>query len=130
MMISATISAVCLACVVYAPDLSVIAVGALLLLFGICSGAFMLGFAMAQEMNTLAVTATAVAFINTGEAIFSAFSDPLVGRLLDQGWDGTLVNGARQFSVNNYQHSLLILVIYLVLAVVSTYMIKTKSNKR
>ena len=129
MLISAVVSAVSLAAVVYVPGLSVTAVAVLLLVFGFCSGAFMLGFAVAQELNALAVTATAVAFINTGEAIFSAVSDPLVGRLLDRGWDGVMVNGARQFSLSDYHGALAILIVYLGLACVFMCLVKTKHNK-
>lgn len=129
MVLSALVSAVSLAVVVYIPDLSVTVVAILLLIFGFCSGAFMLGFAVAQELNALAVTATAVAFINTGEAIFSAVSDPLVGRVLDRGWDGAILNGARQFSVSDYHGALLILIAYLVLACVFICLVKTKHNK-
>jgi MFS family permease len=129
MLISAIVSAASLAVVVYLPGLSVMAVAILLLVFGFCSGAFMLGFAVAQELNALAVTATAVAFINTGEVIFSAFSEPLVGRLLDHGWDGGMLNGARQFSLSDYHGALAILIVYLGLACVFMFLVKTKHNK-
>jgi hypothetical protein len=34
---------------------------------------------------------------------------PLVGWLLDRGWDGTVLNGARIYDVSTYQQALLIL---------------------
>jgi MFS family permease len=126
MLICAAVGAISLAMVVYCPYLNVSLVGGLLFLFGFASGAFMLGFALAQELNALAVTATAVAFINTGEAIFSAISDPLVGHLLDQGWTGAMINGARHFSLSNYHHALLILVIYVAVAFFFMCLVRTK----
>ncbi len=74
----------------------------------------MLGFAIGKEINKAALAATVVALINTGDAIFGAISEPLVGKVLDGLWTGQMVNGVPHFSVQHYQIALLLLPIDLI----------------
>lgn len=88
----------------------------LLFVFGFGVGAFMLGFAMGKELNKLVLAATVIALINTGDAIFGAFTEPLVGKILDLGWDGKMVNGAYHFSIMDFKQAFMILPLYLIVA--------------
>ncbi len=56
---------------------------ALTLLFGLGTGAFMLGFSVGKDANPLHIAATVVAFVNSGDAICGAISEPFIGKLLD-----------------------------------------------
>ena len=47
----------------------------LLLLFGLGTGGFMLGFTVAKTLNPIMVAATVVAMINTGDALFGAITE-------------------------------------------------------
>ena len=85
---------------------------------GFGTGAFMLGFAIGKEMNSIALSASVVALINTGDAILGAISEPLAGKVLDLLWHGKIVDGAHYFSVHDYHIALLMLPGYLLLAVV------------
>ncbi|MCH9644762.1 MAG: MFS transporter [Gammaproteobacteria bacterium] len=87
-----------------------------LFLFGLGTGAFMLGFTMGKELNPVSMAASVVALINTGDALFGAFSEPFVGKLLDTFWDGKMLNGARLFSVHDFHVSLALLPVFLVAA--------------
>lgn len=110
------LSFVAISIVLYSPGLNYFALAILLFLFGLGTGAFMLGFAMGRELNNLALMATVVSLINTGDAIFGAFSEPLVGKLLDVFWSGKTLNGIEVFSLMDFHLSLAILPLYLLLA--------------
>lgn len=122
------IALVSLALVIYYPELSLWKVGALLFLFGFGIGAFMLAFALGKESNPLFLAATVIALINSGDGIFGSFTEPLVGKFLDLGWDGKIVNGVHYFSEGNYQKALVLLPIYLLLA--TLLLIFIKDSKR
>ncbi len=55
----------------------------MLFIFGLGIGAFMLGFAEGKDNNPLHMAASVIALINTGDALFGAITQPLVGRLMD-----------------------------------------------
>lgn len=101
---------------VYLPDLSTDALGLLLFLFGFGTGAFMLGFAVGRELNSVLLAATVVGLINTGDAVFGAFSEPLVGKLLDVFWNGKVVKGVDYFNLHDFHLALAVLPLYLLAA--------------
>jgi MFS family permease len=96
--------------------------------FGFATGAFMLVFALVRDVNNIALIATAVAFINTGEAILGAVSEPLLGKLLDLGWKGEMLNGIHFFSISDYHAAFLLLPSYLLLAIFILIFIQEKNN--
>ncbi len=124
------LSLLALTTAIYLNFLSVIAVGVLLFLFGFGTGAFMLGFAVGKDMNIPALAATVVALINTGDAIFGAFSEPLVGKLLDLFWNGKVALSVHLFNLHDYYTALAILPLYLLAAVGFLFLLKTCSDLR
>lgn len=115
MLVSTLVSCAAITLVLYCHPLSTAYLSALLFLFGFGLGAFMLVFAMGKEMNPLYLTATVVAMINTSDAVLDALTEPFIGKLLDMGWDGRLVNGVHQFSIHSYHMALSVLPIYLII---------------
>jgi MFS family permease len=113
--------------VIYIPNLPTTILALLLILFGFGTGAFMLGFAIGKEINPIALSATVIALINTGDAVFGAFTEPLVGKLLDQGWQHTIINHVHYYTPHNYKMSFLVIPAYLVSATFLTLFIKNKS---
>ena len=89
-----------------------------LFLAGLLCGGFMLGFSIAKEWNPLFVAGTVIAFANTGDPVVGAWTDPLIGWILDRHWDHTLLNGAPIFSPHAYHLSMIVLIANLVLACV------------
>jgi sugar phosphate permease len=124
MQVSAVISCISLLGLIYIPDLSMWVVGFFMFMIGFCTGAFMLAFALAKEINILLMMGTVVAMINTGSDILGALTEPLVGKFLDVHWNGVLVHGARHFSLTDYHQAFMILPVYLVLAWVSLLFVK------
>lgn len=127
MQVSALISMASVIILFYYPGLSAWMIAFLMFSIGFCTGAFMLVFALAKDINLLVMMATVVAMINTGSDIIGALTEPLVGKFLDVHWSGELVNGARHFSLADYHQAFLILPIYLLLAWISLLFIKDKS---
>lgn len=126
-MLSCTIlSAIAISIVLYYHDLSIGFLSLLLFLFGFGLGSFMLVFAIGKESNPIRLTATVAALINTSDAVFDAITEPLIGKLLDLGWDGTLVNGVHHFSLQSYQSALSILPLYLVAGTILLFWLKER----
>lgn len=125
-----SLSFVALIIALFFTNLSVIYVGAALFLFGFGTGAFMLGFAFAKDINPPRLAGTVIGLINTGDAIFGAFSEPLVGKILDVFWQGKYVDGAYYFSVQDYQIALALLPVYLLLALVLVYFLSKRKVTR
>jgi MFS family permease len=106
--------AVCL--VLYCHSMPIALLGGLLFLFGFALGAFPIVFAIGKELNDLRLTATVIAMINASDAVLDAITEPAIGKFLDWGWDGKIVNGVHYFSLQSYRVALVVLPVYLVLA--------------
>jgi len=115
--------------VIYAAHLPLWLLASLLFLFGFSTGAFMLGFALGRELNKITVAATIIALINTGDIVFSALTEPLIGKLLDSGWSGKIVGHIHYFSVLEYRRALMLLPVYILLSIILLFFIR-ESNTR
>jgi len=100
----------------YFPVISDWIEGVALFFFGVGTGAFMLVFAAGKEINPLAITATVVAFINTGDALIGTFTEPLIGKFLDVFGYGKMRHGIHYFSTYDYHMALMLLPLYLGIA--------------
>jgi len=113
--------------------------GALLFTFGFCLGIYMLTFAIGNRINSIVVVATVAAFINTGEPLFGALFDPLIGFFLDKSWNGDYLNSANEivhqatsitdlkyFSVTSYQIAFSTLIISMIISLGLLFLIKDK----
>lgn len=129
MLIGSLLSFISLLLVIYWDSLSFIPTLTLMFTFGFGTGAFMLGFAVGRDINPIAMAATIIGLINTGDAIFGAVSEPLVGKILDLNWSGRLINGARVFSLQDYHFALLLLPLYLCIALILILFIKDTTEK-
>jgi MFS family permease len=118
MLISGCVALVTIFLIIYFHQLPLYLLGSLLFLFGFSTGAFMLGFALGRELNKLSVAATIIALINTGDVIVSAFTEPLIGKLLDEGWNGKIVANIHYFSVTEYRYALTLLPCYILLSII------------
>jgi nitrate/nitrite transporter NarK len=103
-------------------------VGVLSFIFGFATGSYMLVFTLARSANKIIFIATAVAMINTGDAILGAVSEPFLGKLLDLRWSGVLQEGARYFSVQDYHIAFIILPVYLTATLVLLHFIKEQKE--
>jgi MFS family permease len=72
---------------------------------GLASGAVIINFAITKESNLPTATGVAMGMINMAGMATSAASLPLVGWLIDLGWDGTVVDGARLYGDLAYRQA-------------------------
>ncbi len=96
---------------IYAPGLSLNGARALLFCNGLFSGSMVLCFATGREHNRPETAGATLGFINTFVMASGAIFQPLIGWLLDLGWDGTIEAGVRIYSVPTYQTAFLTIII-------------------
>jgi predicted MFS family arabinose efflux permease len=87
-----------------------------LFLTGFTTGGFLLGFAIVKEYNPIFVAGTVIAFTNSGDPVVGAWTDPIIGWILDSHWDHTLYNGAPIYTPHAYHLSMTVLMANLILA--------------
>ncbi len=124
------LSLLALMSVLYLPNLHYALLVGILFLFGFGIGSFMLCFALGKELNSLAVTATVIALINSGDAIFGSFTEPLIGRFLDLGAGDRDPNGVLIFSAHDYRIALSLLVAYMLVACASVFFMKDPRDQK
>lgn len=77
-------------------------VAALLFGMGAVGGAFVLTWPIGREVNPPHLAGTAVAVANMGGFLGAALTQKYVGRVLDAGWTGAMMEGARVYPAAAY----------------------------
>jgi MFS family permease len=124
-----TVALLAISTLIYVPSIAAYSLPFLLFMFGFSISTFLLCFTMICEIHIPLLAATAVGFMNAFDALLGAISDPLTGKFLDHTWDGTLLEGARVFSVHAYKLAFLTLPAYLLLSLFFLYKIKETNCK-
>lgn len=124
MITGTSIGLLCLSTLIYLPKLSNIEIGVLLFCFGFFTSFFFVSFAHMREISDPHASATSIGFINMFNAIGGALSEPLVGKLLDLGWNHEMRLGARVFSIPDYHHALTALPAAMLIALILQFFIK------
>jgi sugar phosphate permease len=123
--IGASFSALLLICILlYVPGLPVSLLYLLMFLFGLFCSAQILVFAICRESSPMRVAATSIALTNMIVMVGGNAFQPLVGKLLDLEWAGTMINGARVYENFAYEVALSILPISIVIAIVLAFFIR------
>ncbi len=84
----------------------------LFFVMGVGASGFTLSWAMVKEVNPPALSGMATSVVNTGSFLGAGLLQPLVGWVMDLGWDGKLFAGVRVYSAVNYQFGLSILLLF------------------
>ena len=90
----------------------------ILALIGFMSGALIIGFAFAREVNHPGASGAVGGVVNMSVLGIAAIMQPALGMILDQRWDGALVEGARVYSSSAYSAAFVWLFICTALSVV------------
>jgi sugar phosphate permease len=93
-------------------------------LMGLGASGFTLTWASAKEVNPPALSGMATSVVNTGTFLGAAILQPLVGWVMDQGWSGNLIAGARVYSEHNYQIGLGIMLAFAVVGLLGAMTIR------
>lgn len=110
--------------IIYASDLSHTFLVTLLFGFGFFMSAFLPMFSLAREINPPEVNATALGFANTMNSVGAAFSQLMVGVLLDITWDGYTVADIRIYSSSDYHFAMTLFPAAIGLALITLFFVK------
>src|SRR5438046_982792 len=91
-------------------------VAAVLFGMGAVGGAFVLTWPIAREVNPPALAGTAVAVSNMGGFVGAALTQKYVGRVLDAGWTGVMVEGARVYPAAAYAGAFKVCALFVLIA--------------
>lgn len=81
----------------------------LFFLMGLGASGFTLVWAVAKEVNRPALSGMATSVVNTGAFLGVAVLQPLIGWVMDLGWDGRMADGVRIYSAANHREEVGIL---------------------
>ncbi|GHU16910.1 MFS transporter [Alphaproteobacteria bacterium] len=98
----------------------------LLFMVGFSSGAT-LQYALAPMSFPESLSATVSSFVNMLSMLSGVILMPLIGSLVDWSWNGTMVDGAKIYSVSDYKCGLFALFAFLVIGVVLSCFVKDRS---
>jgi sugar phosphate permease len=114
--------------IVFAWNLSPSLSYSLFALMGLSASGFTLTWASVKEVNPPALSGMATSVVNTGTFLGAAVLQPLVGWVMDQGWDGKLLAGARVYSEHNYQVGLGIMFAFSIAGLIGAFFIRETNS--
>lgn len=103
-------TAILLIILIYLPMYHLVLAGTLMFLIGLCCGAYMLAYTIANELAPIGSLSTCAGFTNTLAVITAPLIQPLVGYLLD------FFHQTDVFTIGDYQKALLIVPLSLIIA--------------
>jgi MFS family permease len=104
--------------VVFVPDLSLIALAAVLVAIGVASAAIMVGFALVKETVPPTLAGTAGGITNMGNMLGGMILQPAIGWVLDRMWTGETSAGVRAFGLDAYRAAFMLMLAWIALAVI------------
>ena len=100
---------------------------ALFALLGLATSGFSLTWACAKEVNPPMLSGMSTSVTNMGSFLAAALLQPLVGWVMDQGWHGEMVGGARIYDLAAWRGALSVIVVCaLVGAFFSWWIVETR----
>lgn len=86
------------------------------ILLGVGAASTILSFPMAREASPPGYTGSVTAAVNLGVFLGLAILQPLFGYVLDLGWDGLIIDGARIYPLQAYRFGFMICLLFAVTA--------------
>jgi sugar phosphate permease len=113
------LAAVLWAVLIYVPGLPYPLLIMIMVGLGLASGVVVIGFAFCKESAppTLAGTASGVA--NMGNMLGGMAMQPLIGLLLDLGWNGAMAGNVRAYAFSTYSGGFTLMLVWLLAGVVA-----------
>ena len=124
MLFSAVMSLVVMAAILYSSHMTEILLFALLFCFGLANTGVGVSYALASEINPAPIAGTSMAFANMASVLVGAMFQPIIGWFLDLGWRGQMSDGVKVFSVADFHHAMLALLLCLLMSVVVLFFVK------
>lgn len=111
--------------VLYLPINNIFIIGLLLFLIGLCCGAYMLAYTIANELTPPETLSACTGFTNTLAMLSAPLLQPFIGYLLDL-WS---VKGNGVYTLENYQHALFIIPLAMILASILSQFLPEKNQE-
>lgn len=124
LMLGSILSAITISAILYLPSQSTIFLYVLFLLFGLFTSAQVIIFAIAREVSSKHISATAIALTNMFVMLGGVVFQPLFGIILDYFWQGTTFHDTPIYSLHGYQAALSILPAGLLLSALLVFFMK------
>lgn len=112
----------------YVPGLTYTTLFVLLFLIGFFTSAEIVVFSLAREVCSIRIAGTVIALTNMLIMIGGNVFQPVIGKILDSHWQGTLVDGARVYSNEAYQYAMTVLPVGFLLVMLVAGFIREKSS--
>lgn len=93
-------------------------------LLGLSTAGFSLTWACSKEVNPPLLSGMSTSVANMGGFLAGALLQPLVGWVMDLGWRGEMVAGARVYGVEAWRYGVLVVAICAILGAASCWWIK------
>ena len=102
----------------------------LMFLYGASNVGVATCYTIACEQNSISVGGTSMAFANMASVIVGAFFQPIIGWLLDIGWDHHVVDGVPIYSAHDFHHAMLALPACFIISLVASLFLKETFKHR
>lgn len=97
---------------------------ALFSLLGLSTAGFSLTWACAKEVNPPLLSGMSTSIANMGGFLCAAIMQPVVGWIMDLGWQGEMIGGARVYDLATWQHGVLAATLCAVLGAAASWRIR------
>lgn len=91
---------------------------------GMVTASLTLSWACAKEVNPPLLSGMATSVVNVGVFLGPAILQPLVGWVMDQGWQGAMAGGARLYSPGDYNGGLILMAAFAAMGAVATLFVR------
>ncbi len=97
---------------------------ALFALMGLSTAGFSLTWACAKEVNPPLLSGMSTSVANMGGFLCAALMQPLVGWVMDLGWQGEMLNGARIYDPATWRNGVLVVTVVATLGAAASWWIR------
>ncbi|MDR2158303.1 MAG: MFS transporter [Holosporaceae bacterium] len=128
MIIGIVFCAICVGLIVFCSQFPIWAAFVLFFFTGFSCGA-VLAFPLAIAVFPSSIGATVTSFINMASMVSGVILMPLIGYIIDLSWDGTVENGIKAYSTNDFRIGLTSVFAFSAMGIILSFLIKDKSPK-
>jgi predicted MFS family arabinose efflux permease len=97
---------------------------ALCFAMGALTASLTLSWACAKEVNPPLLSGMATSVVNVGVFLGPSILQPLVGWVMDQGWQGAMDGGARLYAASDYRGGLILMAAFAALGAAATFFVR------
>ncbi|MBS1144795.1 MAG: transporter [Proteobacteria bacterium] len=91
---------------------------------GLTTAGFSLTWACSKEVNPPLLSGMSTSVANMGGFMTAALLQPFVGWVMDLGWKGEMIGGARVYDVETWRHGVLVVTVFALLGAAACWWVK------